>query len=94
MADNRVSGSGYAGFRAYGNVCSFSMTGSTFSSIAGLPVWLLTNGCAANQVVVDANRLGDGSLLALPAGASLTGAIAVTGANASLMPQVRTGWMQ
>ena len=94
VADNRVSGSGYAGFRAYGNVCSFSVTGNTFSSIAGLPVWLLTNGCAANQIVVDANRLGDGSLLALPAGASPTGTFAVTGANASLMPQVRTGLMQ
>lgn len=94
VADNRVSGSGYAGFRAYGNVCSFSVTGNTFSSIAGLPVWLLTNGCAANQIVVDANRLGDGSLLALPAGASPTGTFTVTGANASLMPQVRTGLMQ
>nr|WP_244139190.1 right-handed parallel beta-helix repeat-containing protein [Burkholderia sp. BCC1630] len=94
VADNRVSGSGYAGFRAYGNVCSFSVTGNTFSSIAGLPVWLLTNGCAANQIVVDANRLGDGSLLVLPAGASPTGTFAVTGANASLMPQVRTGLMQ
>ncbi|WP_260436111.1 right-handed parallel beta-helix repeat-containing protein [Burkholderia sp. Bp9143] len=94
VADNRVSGSGYAGFRAYGNVCSFSVTGNTFSSIAGLPVWLLTNGCAANQIVVDANRLGDGSVLALPAGASSTGTFAVTGANASLMPQVRTGLMQ
>ncbi|WP_227791988.1 hypothetical protein [Burkholderia sp. BE17] len=59
-----------------------------------LAVWLLTDDCAANQVVVDTNRLGDGSLLALPAGASLTGTIAVTGANASLMPQVRTGLMQ
>ncbi|WP_230960324.1 right-handed parallel beta-helix repeat-containing protein [Burkholderia territorii] len=93
VADNRVSGSGYAGFRASGNVCSFSVTGNTFSSIAGLPVGLLTNGCAANQIVVDANRLGDGSLLALPAGASLAGTFAVTGANASLMPQVRTGLM-
>ncbi|WP_432207822.1 right-handed parallel beta-helix repeat-containing protein [Burkholderia pyrrocinia] len=94
VTGNRVSGAGYAGFRAYGNVCSFSVTGNTFSSIAGSPVSLLTNGCSANQVVVDANRLGDGSLLALPAGASLMGAIAVTGANASLMPQVRTGLMQ
>ncbi|KAB0686576.1 right-handed parallel beta-helix repeat-containing protein [Burkholderia territorii] len=93
VADNRVSGSGYAGFRASGNVCSFSVTGNTFSSIAGLPVGLLTNGCAANQIVVDANRLGDGSLLALPAGASFAGTFAVTGANASLMPQVRTGLM-
>ncbi|WP_230949039.1 right-handed parallel beta-helix repeat-containing protein [Burkholderia diffusa] len=93
VADNRVSGSGYAGFRAYGNVCSFSVTGNTFSSIAGLPVGLLTNGCAANQIVVDANRLGDGSLLALPAGASLAGTFVVTGANASLMPRVRTGLM-
>ncbi|WP_417903643.1 right-handed parallel beta-helix repeat-containing protein [Burkholderia territorii] len=93
VADNRVSGSGYAGFRASGNVCSFSVTGNTFSSIAGLPVGLLTNGCTANQIVVDANRLGDGSLLALPAGASFAGTFAVTGANASLMPQVRTGLM-
>jgi len=94
VADNRVSGSGYAGFRAYGNVCSFSVTGNTFSSIAGLPVSLLTNGCASNQIVVDANRLADGSVLALPAGASLTGTFAVTGANASLLPQIRTGLMQ
>ena len=36
VADNRVSGSGYVGFRAYGNVCSFSVTGNTFLSIAGL----------------------------------------------------------
>ncbi len=48
VANNRVSGSGYAGFRAYGNVCSFSVTGNTFSSIAGLPVSLLTNGCVSN----------------------------------------------
>lgn len=94
VANNRVSGSGYAGFRAYGNVCSFSVTGNTFSSIAGLPVSLLTNGCVSNQIVVDANRLADGSVLALPAGASSTGTFAVTGANASLMPQVRTGLMQ
>ncbi len=94
VTDNRVSGSGYAGFRAYGNVCSFSVTGNTFSSIAGLPVGLLTNGCAVEQIVVDANRLGDGSVLALPAGASSTGTFAVTGVNASLMPKVRTGLMR
>ncbi|WP_244104155.1 right-handed parallel beta-helix repeat-containing protein [Burkholderia ambifaria] len=90
VTDNRVSGSGYAGFRAYGNVCSFSVTGNTFSSIAGLPVGLLTNGCAVEQIVVDANRLGDGSVLALPAGASSTGTFAVTGVNVGLMPKVRT----
>lgn len=94
VTDNRVSGSGYAGFRAYGNVCSFSVTGNTFSSIAGLPVGLLTNGCAVEQIVVDANRLGDGSVLALPAGASSTGTFAVTGANVSLMPKVRAGLMR
>ncbi|WP_244097274.1 right-handed parallel beta-helix repeat-containing protein [Burkholderia ambifaria] len=94
VTDNRVSGSGYAGFRAYGNVCSFSVTGNTFSSIAGLPVGLLTNGCAVSQIVVDANRLADGSVLALPAGASSTGTFAVTGVNASLMPKVRTGLMR
>ncbi|MGC3025891.1 right-handed parallel beta-helix repeat-containing protein [Burkholderia sp. DN3021] len=93
VTGNRVSGSGYAGFRAYGNVCSFSVTGNTFSSIAGLPVSLLSRGCAASQIVVDANRLGDGSVLARPSGASATGAFTVTGANASLMPQVRTGVM-
>ncbi|WP_346275156.1 right-handed parallel beta-helix repeat-containing protein [Burkholderia ambifaria] len=94
VTDNRVSGSGYAGFRAYGNVCSFSVTGNTFSSIAGLPVGLLTNGCAVSKIVVDANRLGDGSVLALPAGASSTGTFAVTGVNAGLMPKVRTGLMR
>lgn len=94
VSSNRVSGSGYTGFRAYGNVCGFSVTDNAFASIAGLPVWLLTNGCAANRIVVAANRLGDGSVLALPAGASLTGTFAVTGANASLMPQVRTGLMR
>ena len=94
VTDNRVSGSGYAGFRAYGNVCSFSVTGNTFSSIAGLPVGLLTNGCAVEQIVVDANRLGDGSVLASPAGASSTGTFAVTGVNVSLMPKVRTGLMR
>ncbi|QQJ96304.1 right-handed parallel beta-helix repeat-containing protein [Burkholderia ambifaria] len=94
VTDNRVSGSGYAGFRAYGNVCSFSVTGNTFSSIAGLPVGLLTNGCAVSQIVVDANRLADGSVLALPAGASSTGTFAVTGVNASLMPKVRAGVMR
>ncbi|MGY4209771.1 hypothetical protein ACVK00_003145 [Burkholderia sp. PvR073] len=94
VTDNRVSGSGYAGFRAYGNVCSFSVTGNTFSSIAGLPVGLLTNGCAVSQIVVDANRLGDGSVLALPAGASSTGTFAVTGVNVSLMPKVRAGLMR
>ncbi len=94
VADNRVSGSGYAGFRAYGNVCSFSVTGNTFSSIAGLPVGLLTNGCAVEQIVVDANRLGDGSVLALPAGASSTGTFTVTGVNVGLMPKVRTGLMR
>ncbi|QDW51081.1 right-handed parallel beta-helix repeat-containing protein [Burkholderia sp. KBS0801] len=94
VTDNRVSGSGYAGFRAYGNVCSFSVTGNTFSSIAGLPVGLLTNGCAVERIVVDANRLGDGSVLAPPAGASSTGTFAVTGVNVSLMPKVRTGLMR
>ncbi|WP_175691621.1 right-handed parallel beta-helix repeat-containing protein [Burkholderia anthina] len=94
VADNRVSGAGYAGFRAYGNVCAFSVTENTFASIVGLPVQLLTNGCAASQIVVDANLLGEGTALALPAGASLTGALAVTGANASLMPQVRAALMQ
>lgn len=90
---NRVSGSGYAGFRALTNVCLFSVTGNTFSSIAGLPVALLSSGCAAGQIVVDANRLGDGSVLARPSGASATGTFTVTGADASLMPQVRTGLM-
>ncbi|MCA7952330.1 right-handed parallel beta-helix repeat-containing protein [Burkholderia seminalis] len=94
VTGNSVSGSGYAGFRAYGNVCSFSVTGNTFSSIAGSPVSLLASGCAASQMVVDANRLGDGSLLAQPAGVSAAkGAFSVTGADASLMPQVRTGLM-
>ncbi|MGT0245367.1 right-handed parallel beta-helix repeat-containing protein [Burkholderia pyrrocinia] len=93
VTGNRVSGAGYAGFRAYGNVCSFSVTGNTFSSIAGSPVSLLSSGCAASQIVVDANRLGDGSVLARPSGASATGALTVTGADASLMPQVRTGVM-
>ncbi|WP_217590062.1 right-handed parallel beta-helix repeat-containing protein [Burkholderia sp. GbtcB21] len=93
VTGNRVSGAGYAGFRAYGNVCSFSVTGNTFSSIAGSPVSLLSSGCAASQIVVDANRLGDGSVLARPSGASATGAFTVTGADASLMPQVRTGVM-
>ncbi|WP_338638395.1 right-handed parallel beta-helix repeat-containing protein [Burkholderia pyrrocinia] len=93
VTGNRVSGSGYAGFRAYGNVCSFSVTGNTFSSIAGSPVSLLSSGCAAGQIVVDANRLGDGSVLARPAGASATSTFTVTGADASLMPQVRTGVM-
>lgn len=93
VTGNRVSGSGYAGFRAYGNVCSFSVTGNTFSSIAGSPVSLLSSGCAAGQIVVDANQLGDGSVLARPAGASAVGAFTVTGADASLMPQVRTGLM-
>ncbi|WP_260434911.1 right-handed parallel beta-helix repeat-containing protein [Burkholderia sp. Bp8992] len=90
VTGNSVSGSGYAGFRAYGNVCSFSVTGNTFSAIAGAPVSLLANGCAASQMVVDANRLGDGSLLALPSGSSAKGTFAVTGADASLMPQVKT----
>ncbi|WP_396328842.1 right-handed parallel beta-helix repeat-containing protein [Burkholderia anthina] len=94
VADNQVSGVGYSGFRAYGNVCSFSVTGNTFASIVGSPVQLLTSGCAASQIVVDANRLGDGTALALPAGASLMGALTVAGANASLMPQVRTALMQ
>ncbi|WP_239511320.1 right-handed parallel beta-helix repeat-containing protein [Burkholderia sp. JP2-270] len=93
VTGNRVSGSGYAGFRAYGNVCSFSVTGNTFSSIAGSPMSLLSSGCAASQIVVDANRLGDGSVLARPSGTSATGTFTVTGADASLMPQVRTGVM-
>ncbi len=93
VTGNSVSGSGYAGFRAYGNVCSFSVTGNTFSSIAGAPLSLLASGCAASQIVVDANRLGDGSLMALPSGSSAKGAFNVTGADASLMPQVRTGLM-
>lgn len=94
VTGNRMTGSGYAGFRAYGNVCSFSATGNTFSAIAGTPVSLLMNGCAANQIVVDANALADGSALARPAGASATGTFIVTGADASLMPPVRTGLMQ
>ncbi|MGS0895600.1 right-handed parallel beta-helix repeat-containing protein [Burkholderia stagnalis] len=94
VTNNRVSGSGYAGFRAAGNVCQFDVTGNTFSSIAGTLVSLLTSGCATSQIVVDANALADGSALARPAGASAAGTFTVTGANASLMPQVRTGWMQ
>ncbi|WP_376712963.1 right-handed parallel beta-helix repeat-containing protein [Burkholderia sp.] len=90
VTGNSVSGSGYAGFRAYGNVCSFSVTGNTFSSIAGTAVSLLANGCAASQIVVDANRLGDGSLMAPPSGSSAKGTFTVTGADASLMPQVNT----
>lgn len=94
VTGNRVSGSGYAGFRAYRNVCQFDVTGNTFSSIAGTPVSLLTSGCAASQIVVNTNALADGVALALPAGASAAGTFTVTGANASLMPQVRTGLVQ
>jgi parallel beta-helix repeat protein len=90
---NRVSGSGYAGFRALGNVCHFSVADTTLASIAGIPVWLLTNNCPAADIVAYGNSLG-GVALAPPVGASPSGTIPAGGAVTSGMPAVRTSLMQ
>ncbi|KWH04777.1 hypothetical protein WT58_21340 [Burkholderia territorii] len=90
---NRVSGSGYAGFRAVGNVCGFQVSDNTFASIAGTPVSLLSRGCTASQIVVSGNTM-DGVALVQPVGASPSGTIPASGAVTAAMPQVRTGLMQ
>ncbi|MGU3781165.1 right-handed parallel beta-helix repeat-containing protein [Burkholderia metallica] len=90
---NRVSGSGYAGFRAAGNVCHFAVTDTTFASIAGAPVSLLTNGCPAASIVAYGNSLG-GVALVPPVGASPTGTIPAGGAVTAGMPAVRTSLMR
>ncbi|WP_322026703.1 right-handed parallel beta-helix repeat-containing protein [Burkholderia sp. BCC1977] len=90
---NRVSGSGYAGFRAVGNVCEFKVADNTFASIAGTPVSLLSSGCTASRIVVSGNTM-DGVALVRPVGASSSGTIAAAGAATAAMPQVRTGLMQ
>ncbi|WGY71251.1 right-handed parallel beta-helix repeat-containing protein [Burkholderia cepacia] len=90
---NRVTGSGYSGFRALGNVCEFEVEGNTFASIAGTAVSLLSSGCTASQIVASGNTL-DGVALVQPVGASSSGTIAAAGAATTAMPQVRTGLMQ
>ncbi|VWC96899.1 parallel beta-helix repeat-containing protein [Burkholderia contaminans] len=93
VTGNRVSGSGYAGFRALGNVCHFSVADTTLASIAGMPVSLLTNNCPAADIVAYGNSLG-GVALAPPVGASPSGTIPAGGAVTSGMPAVRTSLMQ
>ncbi|MCA8425323.1 right-handed parallel beta-helix repeat-containing protein [Burkholderia seminalis] len=90
---NRVTGSGYAGFRALGNVCDFEVAGNTFAAIAGSAVSLLSSGCTASRIVASGNTL-DGVALVPPVGASSSGTIAAAGAATTAMPQVRTGLMQ
>ncbi|MGS0893886.1 right-handed parallel beta-helix repeat-containing protein [Burkholderia stagnalis] len=93
VTGNRVSGSGYAGFRAAGNVCRFAVTGNTFASIDGTPVSLLSSGCTAAGIVVDGNSM-NGVALAPPAGASTSGAISAPGAVTSMLPTVRSNLMR
>ncbi|OXI17285.1 right-handed parallel beta-helix repeat-containing protein [Burkholderia sp. AU15512] len=90
---NRVSGSGYDGFRALGNVCHFAVADTTLASIAGMPVSLLTHNCPAADIVAYGNSLG-GVALATPVGASPSGTIPAGGAVTSGMPVVRTSLMQ
>lgn len=90
---NRVSRSGFAGFRAYGNVCQFAVIDNAFTSIADAPVSLLTNACPASAIVVYGNTL---SGVALPPsiGASTSGTIPAGGAVTTSLPTVRTELMQ
>jgi len=88
VTSNQVSRSAYAGFRALGNVCQFLVSGNAFGSISGTPISLLSNDCRASQSIISSNTL-DGNALPLPVGSSPTGALEVTGANATLLPQIR-----
>ncbi|HDR9175286.1 TPA: right-handed parallel beta-helix repeat-containing protein [Burkholderia vietnamiensis] len=90
---NRVTGSGYTGFRALGNVCAFEAANNAFASIAQAPVSLLSRGCPASRIVVAGNTL-DGVALVAPVGASPSGTIQATGAATATMPQVRTNLMR
>lgn len=88
VANNQVSRSAYAGFRALGNVCQFLVSDNVFASIAGTVTSLLSTGCPASQSVINSNML-DGSALLNPVGSSAAGALKITGANATLLPQIR-----
>lgn len=93
VTGNRVSGSGYSGFRALGNVCRFAVTGNTFASIDGSPVSLLSSGCPATGIVVNGNSM-NGVALPPPVGASASGTISAPGAVTSMLPTVRSNLMQ
>jgi parallel beta-helix repeat protein len=94
VAGNQVSRSGYAGFRALGNVCQFLVSGNGFASIAGTPVSLLSRSCTQSQMIVSHSNTLDGNTLVPPSGSSATGIIDVTGANITLLPRVRNALRQ
>ncbi|WP_241020349.1 right-handed parallel beta-helix repeat-containing protein [Burkholderia sp. Ac-20345] len=93
VTNNKVSGSGYAGFQAEGNICQFSLTGDAFSSISGVAVAVLASGCTPTQMVVAGNTL-DGVALVPPVGTSKSGLIQVSGAATATLPTVRWSLMQ
>ncbi|WP_342744643.1 right-handed parallel beta-helix repeat-containing protein [Paraburkholderia ribeironis] len=94
VTGNQVSRSAYAGFRALGNVCQFRVSGDAFTAIAGTPVSLLATGCSPAQISISGTNTLDGNALVPPAGFSATGTLNVTGADATLMPQIKTYLMQ
>ncbi len=94
VMQNQVTGSAYAGFRALGNVCQFLVSGNALASITGTPISLLTMGCPQNQMIVSGSNMLNGATLAPPAGSVPTGILSVTGANPSLLPQIRNSLRQ
>ena len=93
VTGNQISRANYGGFRALGNVCQFRISGDIFGAIAGTPVSLQSRGCSASQIICGSNTL-DGTTLVPPAGCSATGTLAVPGANAALLPAIRTSLRQ
>jgi parallel beta-helix repeat protein len=93
VENNQVSRSAYAGFRALGNVCQIIVSGNAFGSISGKATALQSTGCPASQSIMGSNTL-DGSALLAPVGSSATGALNITGANESLLPQIRNDLRQ
>ncbi|MCA8052558.1 right-handed parallel beta-helix repeat-containing protein [Burkholderia arboris] len=93
VTNNQISGSGFSGFQAEGNICQFSLTGNAFSSIAGAAVMAMASGCTASQMIIAGDTL-NGVALVAPVGTSSSGLIQASGAVVATLPAVRRSLMQ
>lgn len=93
VTGNQIKRANYGGFRALGNVCQYRVSGDTFTSIAGAAVSLQSRGCSMSQIICGTNTQ-DGKPLVPPVGCSATGTLSIVGADASLLPPIRTSVRQ
>lgn len=93
VTGNAVTRATYDGFRSVGNVCQLRVSGNRFASIGGLPLSVQSRNCPPEGSVCDGNTL-NGAAVTPPSGCVGAGAVQVSGADRSRMPEVRTALRQ